>query len=160
MSQRYAPSALARLSFAVAARETADACYGLVAHVADPDVDLDEDLVRVREMRALSAITWQRKVLALLLRGPEPAWGRIAAAIGWSEGSLRAQYEDVVDLWRRDPATIDLGQATSEATIGQVNDGDPVGTAHSLDLWLQRHRDPWDADPERSDPVTYALTSG
>jgi hypothetical protein len=148
---RPTPRALAELAAAVAARETADACYEFVAHLGD-DAPIPERLARARRVRANSADLWQREVLAALLEGDEPAWDLIAACIGWNVASLRSMFEETVEMWR---AALADAPTDSEGSVGHLGDVDPVGTAAVLDAWVERHWELWDNVHER--PVQTAL---
>jgi hypothetical protein len=146
------PRGLADLAVAVAARELADTCYDLVAHLPEP-ATVTERLERARRIRAYSADVWQRDVLAALLDGDEPAWDTVAACIGWTVASLRGTFQDTVDLWRNGEPAGAYGDP--EGTVGHLGDPDPGQTAQTLDDWLARHREPW--GPNDPHPVRTAL---
>jgi hypothetical protein len=146
------PRALAELAVAVAARETADACYALVARLGDL-TDPDDLFAEARKVRSHSADVWQLAVLTVLLHGKEPTWAHAADLIGWNEVTVRGTFQDTVDAWQ---AAAGRPGGDPEA-VGHLGDPDPLRTAQALDLWLVRHREPWDDTAAEQHPVQTAL---
>ncbi|HET9653823.1 MAG TPA: hypothetical protein VFP72_00580 [Kineosporiaceae bacterium] len=138
MSDTVLPADRARIAYGVALRETADRCYDLLAQAGDRTGSLRERADAVRRMRAETALAWQRWVLTELLE--DTSYEEIAAVIpGMAAETLRAQFADVVALWSTpDP---EASGVDTEHRIGTANDGDPHGTAATLEGWLARHRD-------------------
>lgn len=143
----------ARLAFAVAGREASDYFRGQVGDAATPMLP-GERIRSARRGVALAITAVDRAVLCELLAGT--SWEEVAVALGVPEAFARQKYERTFALWSADlPAEGMDATLYGDFTIGLRQDGDPEGTAETLDLWYARHSEPWDENSSR--PVSRVL---
>jgi hypothetical protein len=134
------PASRALLAVAVAARDTADLARGIVVDL-DATVSTRERIRAWRKVRLQALTGLDRCVLHELLRGA--TWEEVADGYGLSAEDMRTKFEPTLEVWRRENPPRMCSDLTGEFTVGLPHDGDPEGTATSLDTWVNRHAEPW-----------------
>jgi len=133
-----------RIATAVAAREVSDLARG-AAITAGQDFAPGELIARMNATRIAQVAALDRAVLAERVAGA--SWELIADALGMPLADVVARYEPIANEWaeRGRGGEVQLPAEHRGVRVGILNDTDLEGTAATVEAWIARHTELWDA---------------